>query len=173
MIPKDLTHCAKSLARSFQALILDLIHNVDVLEQLIDAKAASADDWAWQRQLRFYRSQNPDAKTNRSETPGGAVVRMAESEFEYSFEYQGNAPKLVYTPLSDKCYLTLTQGMHLGYGGNPYGPAGTGKTESVKALGQFLGRQVRWLRLAVPSGGRIYEIAARSKAATNEGHKEP
>lgn len=32
--------------------------------------------------------------------------------------------------------------MHMGYGGNPYGPAGTGKTESVKALGQALGRQV-------------------------------
>lgn len=32
--------------------------------------------------------------------------------------------------------------MRLGYGGNPYGPAGTGKTESVKALGQYLGRQV-------------------------------
>ena len=33
-------------------------------------------------------------------------------------------------------------GMHLGYGGTPYGPAGTGKTESVKALGACLGRQV-------------------------------
>lgn len=36
--------------------------------------------------------------------------------------------------------------MALGYGGNPYGPAGTGKTESVKALGQAMGRQVRLLR---------------------------
>ena len=39
------------------------------------------------------------------------------------------------------------QGITLGYGGNPYGPAGTGKTESVKALGQALARQVSLLLL--------------------------
>lgn len=39
-------------------------------------------------------------------------------------------------------FLIRSQGMHLGMGGNPYGPAGTGKTESVKALGCLLGRQV-------------------------------
>ena len=36
----------------------------------------------------------------------------------------------------------LILGMHMGLGGNPYGPAGTGKTESVKALGGLFGRQV-------------------------------
>jgi dynein heavy chain 2 len=67
---------------------------------------------------------------------------MANSSFDYTFEYQGNAQKLVYTPLTDKCYLTLTQAMQMGLGGNPYGPAGTGKTESVKALALAFGRQV-------------------------------
>lgn len=56
------------------------------------------EDWAWQKQLRFYLK-------------GGkaAVIKMSSARFAYSYEYQGNASKLVHTPLTDKCYLTLTQ----------------------------------------------------------------
>ncbi|GFR50179.1 hypothetical protein Agub_g12346, partial [Astrephomene gubernaculifera] len=114
-----------------QALVLDFIHYCDVAEYLAKEKVAGVTEWGWTRQLRYY---------HRAE--GSVKVSMAEATFDYTWEYQGNAAKLVYTPLTDKCYLTLTQGMALGYGGNPYGPAGTGKTESVKALGQALARQV-------------------------------
>ncbi|KAG2426397.1 hypothetical protein HYH02_014824 [Chlamydomonas schloesseri] len=114
-----------------QALVLDFIHYCDVAEYLAKDKVAGTTEWGWTRQLRYY---------HRAE--GSVKVAMAEATFDYTWEYQGNAAKLVYTPLTDKCYLTLTQGMALGYGGNPYGPAGTGKTESVKALGQALARQV-------------------------------
>ncbi|XP_077553354.1 cytoplasmic dynein 2 heavy chain 1-like [Haemaphysalis longicornis] len=67
---------------------------------------------------------------------------MVDASFDYTYEYQGSAPRLVYTALTHKCFVCLTQGLRLGMGGNPYGPAGTGKTESVKALGNALGRQV-------------------------------
>lgn len=110
---------------------MDLIHYVDVCEQLIAENCKNPTDWPWQKQLRFYLAKN-----------SLAMIRMVDAEFNYTYEYQGNAPKLVHTPLTDKCYLTLTQGMHMGFGGNPYGPAGTGKTESVKALGGLFGRQV-------------------------------
>lgn len=114
-----------------KALIMDLIHNIEVADMLAREQITQDSDWLWRKQLRFYLSNE-----------GLATIKMVDAFFRYTYEYQGNAPKLVHTPLTDRCYLTLTQGMHLGYGGNPYGPAGTGKTESVKALGNAMGRQV-------------------------------
>ncbi|XP_065833043.1 cytoplasmic dynein 2 heavy chain 1-like isoform X2 [Oscarella lobularis] len=136
------------LELKLKALILDTVHNIDVVQKLISSETKSVDEWTWQKQLRFYA----DKKT--------CLLRMCDAEFFYTFEYQGNAPKLVHTPLTDKCYLTLTQGMHMGLGGNPYGPAGTGKTESVKALGGLFGRQVLVFNcdegIDVKSMGRIF-----------------
>ena len=114
-----------------KALILDLVHNMDVLDQLQGSDVQSTQDWAWFKQLRYYLERSKPVS-----------LKMVDATFDYTYEYQGNAAKLVHTPLTDKCYLTHTQGMHMGFGGNPYGPAGTGKTESVKALGQAFGRQV-------------------------------
>ncbi|XP_064157010.1 dynein cytoplasmic 2 heavy chain 1 isoform X2 [Anguilla rostrata] len=137
------------LQLKLKALILDIIHNIEVVKQLMEAQTHSTEAWAWKKQLRFYLRQDRHC-----------YIQMVDAEFHYTYEYQGNAAKLVHTPLTDKCYLTLTQAMKMGLGGNPYGPAGTGKTESVKALGGLFGRQVLVFNcdegIDVKSMGRIF-----------------
>jgi dynein heavy chain 1 len=96
---------------------------------MINEKITDKNQFPWLYHMRFYfnsRVQNPLEKLG---------IKMANSDFFYGFEYLGVGEKLVQTQLTDRCYLTLTQALHWRMGGSPFGPAGTGKTESVKALG--------------------------------------
>ncbi|KAJ8675958.1 hypothetical protein QAD02_011744 [Eretmocerus hayati] len=123
----------KDQLRSLKAknLLLETVHHLHIVQSLLDVIMDREKlRWNWSRQLRTYQGNK------------GPIVRCAKAEFTYRFEYQGSAVGLVSTELTEKCYLALTQAMKLGLGGSPTGPAGTGKTESVKALGSLLGRRV-------------------------------
>ncbi|PWW79978.1 hypothetical protein C7212DRAFT_355935 [Tuber magnatum] len=114
-------------------LITEFVHQRDVIFRLADSGANSAEDYTWLLQMRYYYQ-------DEGEYLSRLKIRMANAELEYGFEYLGVAERLVRTPLTDRCFLTLTQALCQRLGGSPYGPAGTGKTESVKALGVQLGR---------------------------------
>jgi len=114
-------------------LITEFVHQRDAIGILIKANASSPSHYLWQLQMRYEYDSNASLIDR-------VQIKMANASLTYGFEYLGVPERLVRTPLTDRCFLVLTQALNQRLGGSPYGPAGTGKTESVKALGLQLGR---------------------------------
>jgi dynein heavy chain len=113
------------------ALITIDVHNRDIIQSLINSKVSNPSDFEWTKQMRYVWDADSDI----------CSVRMATSTYNYGCEYLGCSARLVITPLTDRCYLTLTGALQLNLGGSPVGPAGTGKTETVKDLAKAVARQ--------------------------------
>eukprot|EP00792_Barthelona_sp_PAP020_P009044 TRINITY_DN3265_c0_g7_i1.p1 TRINITY_DN3265_c0_g7~~TRINITY_DN3265_c0_g7_i1.p1 ORF type:complete len:3985 (+),score=1167.19 TRINITY_DN3265_c0_g7_i1:38-11956(+) len=114
---------------SLVALITIEVHNADIVDELIQQKVDSIHDFEWLKRLRYY--YDPETQN--------CIIKQTNTDFVYGYEYLGASGRLVITPLTDRCYITLTGAMHQHLGGSPAGPAGTGKTETVKDLAKALG----------------------------------
>ncbi|CAI7844408.1 unnamed protein product, partial [Closterium sp. NIES-54] len=118
----------------------------------------SLSSFAWRKCLRYYLNPSLPPLSRLS-------VQIADASFTYGFEYSGCTPSLVRTSLTDRCFLALSQALWHGQGSALIGPAGTGKTETVKALGRQLGRPVLALScdrsFDSAAVGRVLEGVAR------------
>lgn len=124
------------LAKQQRQKVMNMItidaHSRDMVDGIVEVGATEVDCFQWSCQLRSYW----DTAVN------DCRIRICDAMFPYGYEYLGNGPRLVITPLTDRIYITATQACWLSLGTAPAGPAGTGKTETTKDLSAQLGKSV-------------------------------
>jgi dynein heavy chain len=122
------------------AIITIDVHGRDVVKTLVQNGVTGLSDFEWSRQLRYYWEKEGEG-CDKYGPEGECIARQTNTRFPYAYEFLGNTWRLVITPLTDLCYMTLTGAMHMKLGGAPAGPAGTGKTETTKDLAKALAIQ--------------------------------
>ena len=110
------------------------VHSRDVINMFVNQRIVEQSHFKWTSQLKFGME-----KKNPKDDQKQVVSTICDWKTWYNYEFIGNTGRLVITPLTDRCYITLTQALNLSMGGAPAGPAGTGKTETTKDLGRALG----------------------------------
>ena len=131
------TNISSLLSLTLSGLIVVSVHDRDIVEKLIREHIEKITEFEWKAEMRYYfhfQEEEKDKRKKKKENYVPITVSMITTTLNYGFEYLGNITRLVITPLTDRCFRTLFGAYNVKYGGAPEGPAGTGKTESVKDL---------------------------------------
>lgn len=127
----------------YEGLLALDIHNREMFQTLVDSKASSESAFEWQVLMRHYLRSKGNGSDVADESPytvPDVEVECLNSRMKYNYEYLGIVSRLVITPLTDRCFQIMAAAIQLGASCSLEGPAGVGKTETVKDLSKILAR---------------------------------
>ena len=136
------------------------VHARDVVQRLIEERVENQSCFQWQSQLRYY--QNEKSKE--------AQVNICDAEIKYTYEYIGNCGCLCITPLTDRCYITLTQAQRLVLGGAPAGPAGMSSSSYIALLYTVVSPPYGYATTQITATDMYHGLASAVHWCGNIGH---
>lgn len=98
-------------------LITLLVHKRDIIHKLLNLISNGSKgltrSFEWSSQVKY----------DYSKEDGSLAVKILDANFPYGMEYQGACPRLVLTPMTDKCFVGLAQAVKCHMVGMCVGPS--------------------------------------------------
>ncbi|XP_067674368.1 uncharacterized protein [Haliotis asinina] len=114
-----------------ESMIAQSLFLRDILENMCSRKLRETTDFEWRRSIRCYM-QPVDEKLE-------PLIWILDNSYQYGNEFHGTNVGVALTPVTERCFLTMSQALNQSQGTCITGPVGVGKTETVKGLANILG----------------------------------
>lgn len=111
LVAKVRTDLSSNDRKKINTQIVIDVHARDVIDRFVRDSIMSDTEFEWESQLRFYWNKTAD----------NLLVSQCNGTFSSGYEYMGLNGRLVITPLTDRCFLTITQALSMMLGAAPAG----------------------------------------------------
>ncbi|CAH2249071.1 Hypothetical predicted protein [Pelobates cultripes] len=108
------------------------LHLRDVMETLLSQKNIDTSDFDWQKLTRFYLKEDDGIQRHE--------INILDAWYTYGCEFYGAQIPIIMNPVTEKCFLKISQMLQQVSGVVLEGEHGVGKSETIKGLAYLLGK---------------------------------